>query len=121
MTPSTGISEETKQILVSLGRLEENMKHLSKKMDDFSKVSEIVAQTEQSVKSAHMRIDETKTDFEKELIKQEKDYDAKLAVHKEQFTELKNDIVWLKRTVIGGFIGGGIGLIFSVAMYFVQT
>ncbi|MEK4132045.1 hypothetical protein NYE67_20735 [Solibacillus sp. FSL W8-0474] len=121
MTPSAGISEETKQILVSLGRLEENMKHLTKKMDEFGKVSDMATQTEQSVKSAHNRIDDIKVDFAKELLKQEKDFDAKMATQKETFTELKNNIVWLQRSVLTGFIGGGIGLIFFAIKYFVEN
>lgn len=121
MTPSTGISEETKQILVSLGRLEENMKHLTKKMDDFSNIADRATQTEQSVKSAHNRIDELKIDHAKELVKQEKDFDAKLGIQKEIFNELKNSIVWLQRTVLGGFIIGIIGVIFFVIEYLIQN
>lgn len=121
MTPSTGISEETKQILISLSRVEENMKHILKQMDDFSKVSDVVIETQASVKSAHIRIDDLKKDYDEKLLKQEKDYDAKLAANKEAFTELKNNITWLWRTVATGFIGGFIGLIFFAIQWFAQN
>lgn len=121
MTPSTGISEETKQILISLSRVEENMKHILKQMDDFSKVSDVVIETQASVKSAHIRIDDMKKDYDEKIMEQKKDYDEKLKAHKEVFNELKNNIVWLQRAVLGGFIGGFIGLIFFAFQWFVQN
>lgn len=77
-------TNETKQILVALGRLEENFKNTNAKIDDLSKVSTLVVQTEQSAKSAHNRIDDIKVDFDKKLQDQKEDYEEKIKDQKER-------------------------------------
>lgn len=108
--------EETKQILVALSRLEENVKNMNSKIDGFSKVSELALQTDQSVKSAHNRIDDLKTDFAEKLQDTKRDYEEKLADQKTNFNELKGNITWLWRA----FGTGLISFVFGIVLFFVR-
>lgn len=72
--------EESKQILVSLGRLEENFKNLNSKIDSFAKTAELVMQTDSSVKSAHNRIDDFKRDYDEKIKSQKEDFEKQLAI-----------------------------------------
>lgn len=71
--------EESKQILVSLGRLEENFKNLNSKIDSFAKTAELVMQTDSSVKSAHNRINDFKRDYDEKMKSQKEDFEKALA------------------------------------------
>ena len=108
---------ETQKILISLGRLEENFKHMSNKIDEFSKVSEIVVQNDQRVKSAHNRIDDMKLDFNEKLIEFRKDYEEKIHYQKEKHDRLDANITWLWRAVGGGLIS----FAFAVLLYFINN
>lgn len=110
------VQTETKQILVALGRLEENFKNMNAKIDEMSKVSSIVTQTEQSAKSAHNRIDDIKKDFNEKVAEVKKDYEEKIAFQKERHDKLDGHITWLWRTVGASLIG----FVFSVILYFVK-
>lgn len=72
--------EESKQILVSLGRLEENFKNLNSKIDSFAKTADLVMQTDSSVKSAHNRIDDFKRDYDEKIKAQKEDFEKQLAL-----------------------------------------
>ena len=108
--------EETKQILIAITELQTNVKNMNTKIDEITNLSKLALQTEQSTKSAHNRIDEIKTDFEKKLREQKEDYDEKLDQQKESFKELKGHITWLWRSLISGFIS----FIFLVVLFFIE-
>lgn len=105
--------EESKQILIAIAGLEANMKNMSEKMSEIGKMSTLVLQTEQSAKSAHLRIDDVKKDIEKDLKKQEEDFCSKIQAEEKAREKLEGHITWLWRT-IGTSI---IGLIFGVILY----
>lgn len=106
--------DEAKQVLMSLSRLEENIKNLNTKVDAFAKVSELVVQTDQSVKSAHNRLDDLKKDFAEKMAEQKEDYEEKLQVQKEIIVELKGNLKWLWRSVGAG----AISFIFGLALFY---
>lgn len=108
--------DESKQILVSLSRLEENVKNMNTKIDSLNRVSELALQTDQSVKSAHNRIDDLKKDFEDKLKAMKEDYEEKIKVLKEDQQETKGHITWLWRAVGTA----ALGFIFSVILFFMN-
>ena len=107
---------EVQRILISLGRLEENFKHMSKKIDELSKVSDVALQAVQSAKSAHGRIDDAKADFNEKLTEFRKDYEEKIHYQKEKHDRLDSNITWLWRAVGGELIS----FIFSILFYFIN-
>lgn len=107
--------EESKQILVAITALQENVKNMNAKIDEISKISTMVMETDQRAKSAHNRIDDLKSEFAEKLQEQKKDYEEKIQVQKENFIELKSNITWLWRSVGGGFIT----LVFGVILFFI--
>lgn len=109
-----GRADETKQILVAIAEIQTNMKNMSQKIDEISKISTLVLETDQRAKSAHNRIDDLKTDFLDKLQTQKEDYEEKLSDQKASFLELKSNITWLWRTVGGG----AITLIFGVLLFY---
>ncbi|PZX07887.1 hypothetical protein C7437_1011009 [Psychrobacillus insolitus] len=135
MEPS---NEESKKILVSLGKLEEKFESLNTAMNAVSKVSELVIQTDSSVKSAHVRINDLKLDIAKEILRQEtateKEFIAQETLIKEKFVEQKvgmkeefkvrdenfskftGKIEFLQRTLAGSFIT----FLFGIALYIIQ-
>lgn len=119
--------DESKQILIVLSRLEENVKNMNTKVDGFNKISDLALQTEQSAKSAHNRIDDIKKDqeeklrnlkedYEEKLRNQKEDYEDKIRDQKENLQELKGHITWLWRTVGAG----AITLVFGVILFYIQ-
>jgi hypothetical protein len=107
--------EESKQILIAVTALQENVKNLNAKIDEIGKISNLVMETDQRAKSAHARLDDLKTEFMDRLQVQKQDYEEKIQVQKESFIELKNNITWLWRAVGGGLIS----FIFGVILFFV--
>lgn len=97
--------EESKQILVSLGRLEENFKNMNAKIDNLSKVSEMAVQTDQSVRSAHNRIDDLKKDFAEKLDKQEEEQNKNLAAETKAREKMESNQTWLVRVFAVAIIG----------------
>ena len=109
-----GRADETKQILVAIAEIQTNMKNMSKKIDEISKISTMVFESDQRSKSAHNRIDDLKADFAEKLQQQKEDYEEKLADQKANFAELKSNITWLWRAVGGG----AISLVFGVLLFY---
>jgi len=107
--------EESKQILVAITALQENVKNMNAKIDEISKISTLVLETDQRAKSAHNRIDDLKKDYEEKLRSQKEDYEEKLRDQKENFTELKGHITWLWRTVGAG----AVSFIFGIILFFI--
>jgi hypothetical protein len=71
--------EESKQILMAVTELQANMKNMSDQLKEISKIGHAVIETTQSVKSAHMRIDDLKTEFSQKLQNQKDDYEQKIS------------------------------------------
>ena len=101
---------EDGKVLVAIGKMQVEIKSMDKKLDEISKLSNQVQITEQSVKSAHNRIEELKTDmlerfrqhkddYTKELIDVQKDFDKEMNnIRKEYDKEmLKQDEKWQER------------------------
>lgn len=107
--------EESKQILMAIAELQANVKNMNTKIDEISKISNLVLETDQRAKSAHNRIDDLKADFLDKLQSQKNDYEEKLQGQKESFIELKGHITWLWRSVGGGIIT----LIFGIILFLV--
>lgn len=108
--------EESKQILIAVTELQANVKNMNAKIDEISKISNMVLETDQRAKSAHNRIDDLKGDFLDKLQAQKQDYDEKLADQKGSFIELKGHITWLWRSVGAGIIS----LVFGIILFFIQ-
>jgi predicted RNase H-like nuclease (RuvC/YqgF family) len=85
--------EETKQLLVAVARIEQNMSNMSEQIKEINKVTQLTLQTDQSVKSAHNRIDDLKQDLKDGLAEKEKDI-GKLEDHNK----------WLWRSIAVGMI-----------------
>ncbi len=109
--------EESKQILMSLSRMEENLKNLNTNVSNFSKVSELALQTDASVKSAHNRLDDAKTDTEKKFAEQKKDYEEKIAAECKAREKIEGNITWLWRAIGTG----AIGFVFSIILILINT
>lgn len=110
------VVDESKQILIALSRLEENFKNMNTKIDGLNRVSELALQTDQSVKSAHNRIDDLKKDFEEKLKAQKEDYEEKIRDLKISHQETKGHITWLWRTVGASTLT----FIFAVILFFMN-
>lgn len=77
--------EESKQILMAVTKLQAEMSNMSEQLKEISKIGHAVIETTQSVKSAHMRIDDLKTEFAQKIQSQKEDYEQKIS-------DLKNDV-----------------------------
>lgn len=97
--------EESKQLLIMVTELQANMKNLTLKVEEINQNSRLVQQTNESVKSAHNRIDDLKNDFAE-----------KLADEKREREKLEGHINWLWRTVGTGLIS----FLFGVLLYFIK-
>jgi chromosome segregation ATPase len=129
--PEEARNDEIKQLLMTTSRMEENMKNMSEQIKEVSKLTQLALQTDTSVKSAHNRINDLKTEFteklntvktdsEKELNQAKGEYEYKLNIQDRQFRELKSNITWLWRTVGAGAITTIFGVIIAVIKYFMQ-
>jgi hypothetical protein len=77
--------EESKQILMAVTKLQAEMTNMSDQLKEISKIGHAVIETTESVKSAHMRINDLKLEFEQKLQHQKDDYGQKIM-------DLKNDV-----------------------------
>ena len=122
-------ADEIKQLLMSNSRMEENMKNMSEQIKEVSKLTQLALQTDTSVKSAHNRISDLKTEFtekltqtkvdaEKELTQTKTDYEYKIGVLDSRFRELKGNITWLWRTIVGGAITTAFAIVIYVIKLF---
>lgn len=78
-----GEAQNTSDILVAIGKMQVELKGIDKKVDELNRLSNSLQITEQSVKSAHNRIEDLKDDMgvlKKELL--EKMVDQKNALEK---------------------------------------
>lgn len=108
--------EETKQILIAITELQTNMRNMSAKIDEISKISNTVLETDQRAKSAHNRIDDLKTDILDKLQTQKQDYEAKFAEQEKRAEKAEANVVFLKRA----FIGSTITFVFGVALILIE-
>jgi uncharacterized protein (DUF3084 family) len=106
--------EESKQILIAVTELQANMRNMSAKIEEISKISTLILETDQRAKSAHNRIDDLKTEFADKLQAQKQDYEEKIAVQEKSLDKLESNITWLWRSVGGG----GITLIFGLILFY---
>lgn len=97
--------QESKQILMAIAGLQENVKNMNSKIDEITHIQKLALQTEQSAKSAHNRIDDLKKDFSEKQQIQKEDYEEKILDQKESLLELKGHITWLWRAIGTGAIG----------------
>lgn len=122
-------ADEIKQLLMSNSRMEENMKNMSEQIKEVSKLTQLALQTDTSVKSAHNRISDLKSEFtekltqvkvdsEKELVQTKTDYEYKIGVLESRFRELKSNITWLWRTIVGGAITSAFGIVIYIIKVF---
>jgi anti-sigma regulatory factor (Ser/Thr protein kinase) len=97
--------EESKQILIAITELQTNVKNMADKINEITSISNIVVQTEQSVKNAHNRIEDQKKDFDEKLKDQKKDYEEKIAAECKAREKMEGHITWLWRAFGAGLIG----------------
>lgn len=115
-------SNEIKTLLMAVSRIEQ-------KVDNLGNVREIAIQVQESVKSAHNRIDDIKAEAARDLDKLKTelktDYDKKI-------TDLKTDtvkttdkqeghITWLWRAIIGAIITGTIGGVIGILFFMIKA
>ena len=96
--------EESKQILIAITELQTNVKNMSEKINEITSISNLVVQTEQSAKSAHIRIDDLKKDNDEKLKDQKRDYEEKITAECKSREKLEGHITWLWRTIGAGLI-----------------
>ena len=65
--------DETKQILIAIAEIKTDMKNMGAKLDEISKMPQLLSETDQRAKAAHNRIDDLKTDFLDKLQNQKED------------------------------------------------
>lgn len=73
--------------------MQQDIKHMSKQLDQVAKTSETVIRNEESIKSAHKRIGEVESSLSADI------------------KELKDDNKWLWRTAVGGVLTAIGGLV----------
>lgn len=86
--------EESKQILMAITELKANVSNMSEQIKELSKIGTTVIETSESVKVAHNRINDLKTDLQKEIANE-----VKLR------EKLDGHITWLWRAFAVGAIG----------------
>jgi ElaB/YqjD/DUF883 family membrane-anchored ribosome-binding protein len=106
--------EESKQILIAITELQANMKNMSAKIDEISKISNMVLETDQRAKSAHNRIDDLKAEFADKLQTQKQDYEKQFADIEKRQDKTEGHQTWLWRTIGAG----AITLIFGIILFF---
>lgn len=99
-----GNVQEIKTILVSIGKLETNTENISNQMKDVLKlVSEVPAYNE-SVKTAHKRINDIEILIEKSIATTKELVDAQNDAQNERIKKLEDTQKWLGRTVGGAIL-----------------
>lgn len=88
--------EDFKERLI---RIEENVKDVKGIKGDVEDLKIKYAALESKTSSAHKRVDDLGTD---------------------RISKIENTLTWLSRTVVGGIILGGIGLMFFIIQIFVK-
>lgn len=85
-------------------KLETNVQHILEQMSTIGQISTMALKTDESVKSAHKRLDDLHKTFEDKLGTQANDFTEKLTHRDKDFGKLEGNITWLWRALVTALI-----------------